>query len=388
MAPEQKPMKSFQEELDFLNNNNIETIVLQDSSRSSKVVIIPTFQARVMTSTANGNKGYSYGWINHELIASGEHQEHINAYGGEERLWLGPEGGPFSLYFPPGSNQEFKNWQVPALLDTATFNIVNQTAYSASFTKKFELQNYTGTVFTGVLNREITLLPLEKVLKDLGIQNFDGARQVAYESENTIINQGEREWNKESGMVSIWMLSMLNPSGKTVMFIPYDTTSPGKQGITTDYFGDIPPSRLKITNGMIYFKADGNYRGKIGLIPEISGPWCGSYDPENNRLTLLWYHKPEGYNAYVNSMWGEQDDPFKGDVVNAYNDGPLEDGSQLGPFYELESSSPAGKLKPGEQLTHLQRIYHIEGSKEKLDEITMNLFGIKTENIKRQFTGV
>jgi hypothetical protein len=30
---------------------------------------------------------------------------------------------------------------------------------------------------------------------------------------------------------------------------------------------------------------------------------------------------------YVNSKWGQQDDPYKGDVVNSYNDGPVEDGS-------------------------------------------------------------
>jgi len=385
MVPEQKASKSFQEELDFLNKHKIETVILQDRSRSSKLIIIPAFQGRVMTSSANGSEGYSYGWINHELISSGEHQEHINAFGGEERLWMGPEGGPFSLYFPVGSNQEFENWQVPALLDTATFNLVDQTPTSASFTKKFELQNYVGNSFSGVLNREITLLPPDNVSKTLGISNFDGTRQVAYESKNTIINKGESKWDRKTGMVSIWMLSMLNPSDKTIIFIPFDTTDPGKKGITTDYFGDIPSSWLKITNGMIYFKADGNYRGKIGLPPEIAKPWCGSYDPENNRLTLLWCQLPKGKNNYVNSQWGEQEDPFRGDVVNAYNDGPLEDGSQLGPFYELESSSPAANLKPGEQLTHVQRIYHIEGKREKLDEIISNIFGIKVTDITKQF---
>ena len=46
--------------------------------------------------------------------------------------------------------------------------------------------------------------------------------------------------------------------------------------------------------------------------------------------------------AYLNQEWNLDGDPFIGDAVNAYNDGPLEDGSQMGPFYELESVSPAG----------------------------------------------
>ena len=53
------------------------------------------------------------------------------------------------------------------------------------------------------------------------------------------------------------------------------------------------------------------------------------------------YSLPAGEREYVNSLWEIQDEPFRGDVVNSYNDGKLEDGTQLGPFYELESSSPA-----------------------------------------------
>ena len=43
-----------------------------------------------------------------------------------------------------------------------------------------------------------------------------------------------------------------------------------------------------------------------------------------------------------------QKEPYKGDVINSYNDGPLADGTQMGPFYEVESSSPALALKKGE----------------------------------------
>ncbi len=36
----------------------------------------------------------------------------------------------------------------------------------------------------------------------------------------------------------------------------------------------------------------------------------------------------------------------------------------MGRYYELEDSSPAAFLNPGEEMIHTQRIYHFEG-KEK-----------------------
>ncbi len=71
-----------------------------------------------MTSTTDGRNGPSFGWVNHELIASRKQVEHMNAFGGEERIWLGPEGGQFSVYFKKGTEFTFDNWFVPAAFDT------------------------------------------------------------------------------------------------------------------------------------------------------------------------------------------------------------------------------------------------------------------------------
>ena len=80
-------------------------------------------QGRVLTSTAQGDDGLSFGWINRDLIASGERQEHMNAFGGEDRFWLGPEGGQYSIYFAPGTSFTLNNWYVPAEIDWDPFNI-------------------------------------------------------------------------------------------------------------------------------------------------------------------------------------------------------------------------------------------------------------------------
>lgn len=376
---------TFGYDLEFMNTHK-KPIILSDSSDSARVMVVPGWQARVMTSTAGGNKGFSYGWINYKLIESATPAEHINAFGGEERFWLGPEGGPFSLYFAPGKDQEFANWYVPALLDTVAFDLVSQSANEAVFGKRASLTNYSGNTFNFEINRKIKLLSKTETVKNLGIEFSSNILSVGYETENSITNSGTEVWTEKTGALSIWMLSMLNPSPGVTVFLPFKNSDSKEAIVNDDYFGKVPDDRLIIKDGIIWFKADGKYRSKIGLSPERATELCGSYDANHKALTILWCKVPETKARYVNSKWGKQDDPFKGDVINSYNDGPVEDGTQMGPFYEIESSSPAGFLKQGESLVHTQRIYHFEGEEKDLDAITQKVFGISINQIKSIFT--
>jgi hypothetical protein len=373
-------------DLAFLNRYQ-ETIVLSDSGGKSRVVLIPGWQARVMTSTANGDKGFSYGWINYNLIKSGQKTEHINAYGGEERFWLGPEGGQFSIYFAKGVKQEFTNWYVPAELDTEPFEVVSKSQSRAAFSKQFRLTNYSGNPMDVGLERSVELLDRKSVTEALGMEVPDSLAGVAYQSDNVLINKGKNTWTRETGMLSVWMLSMLTPSPGVTIFIPYRHDPEKLTGkiLNDDYFGKVPADRLLSENGMIYFKADGEYRSKIGIPPQRAMNFSGSYDAKNKALTLLWCDLPDGRNDYVNSKWEKQQDPFSGDAINAYNDGPVEDGTQMGPFYELESSSPAAGLKPGERLVHRQRIFHFEGPEDQLTRITEQVFGVTLKSISEKF---
>lgn len=210
---------------------------------------------------------------------------------------------------------------------------------------------------------------------------------VAFESVNSLSNQGTNDWNSTDGVLSLWMLCMFNPSEQGVVFVPYKTGSIEELGkiVTDNYFGEVPADRLIVKDGTIFFKVDGKYRSKIGVPPMRALPYCGSYDPISKVLTLLWYSNPERPGKYVNSVWGDQDDPLSGDVVNSYNDGPTDDGSVMGPFYEIESSSPAAMLKAGEKLSHTQRIFHITGDEKYLSEITKSMFNLTIDEIKEAF---
>ena len=100
----------------------------------------------------------------------------------------------------------------------------------------------------------------------------------------------------------------------------------------------------------------------------------------NNVLTIVKY-TINGNEDYVNSMWEMQKQPYGGDVVNSYNDGPMENGTILGPFYELESSSSAKELKVNETLEHTHSTFHFKGSKESLNKLSISVLGVDLNTI-------
>ena len=363
--------KTYSYDKQFLENRGIETVELSSPDGKARVLAVPAWQGRIATSTAAGEKGRSFGWINHKFIESGEVSPQFNNYGGEERFWLGPEGGENSWYFPKDAEQIFPNWRVPAPFDTEVFEIIRQSATDVEFCKDVSLVNARGVEFKMRMQRRVSLLDAASVKELLG-SGTEGLQFVAYTSENTITNKGVEPWTEESGMPSVWMLGMFNPSETTTVFIPYDVEGEGRV-VKDDYFGPMPDGRLKAENGLIEFSIDGKFRSKIGVSGTRSKGRVLAFDPQQGTLTILMTAVPPRDARFVNSQWGEQDDAFGGDALNSYNDGPTEDGTLMGPFYEIESSSPAAALAPGEALTHTQTTVHLEGPEEKLQEILQKL---------------
>ena len=180
---------------------------------------------------------------------------------------------------------------------------------------------------------------------------------------------------------------MFNPSPATTVVIPLrpekeSDLSPLAPPVRDDYFGKVPPERLVVKENTAYFSADGKCRSKIGLGPKFAKPVLGSYDAANRVLTIVQYTLPPDAKDYVNSLWKIQDDPYAGDVVNSYNDGPPEPGAKpLGPFYELESSSPAAAMEPGKSLEHVHRTIHLKGDEKDLDAVARAVLGVGLQEI-------
>lgn len=376
---------TFGYDLGFLNKYQ-KTVVLKRNE--AMVAIIPGYQGRVMTSASSGMNGMSYGWINYKLIESGQKSPHFSNFGGEERLWLGPEGGQFSIYFAPGVPFTFGNWQVPAPIDTDPFDLVSANDTMAVLRKDIQLVNYSNVRFSLKVDRTVALLTQNQVTERTGISLPPSVQAVAYETTNQLTNTGKAAWTKEGGLLSMWMLGQLISSPTNVVMAPFAEGPADILGpvVNDSYFGKVPADRLKVLKNLILFKADGLQRGKIGLSPLRAKNFIGSYDYGKKVLTIVFYNKPSESAGYVNSMWEIQEHPFSGDVLNSYNDGPLEDGSQMGPFYELEDSSPAAALKPGDNLKHINLTMHLTGDEGSLNQIMSRMFGISAEEVRQSFT--
>ena len=389
LVPSVARAETFGEAVSFLKKRTA-VVVLADAKTGARVAVCPDLQGRVMTSAAGGDPGSSFGWINHELLASGKKDPHFNAYGGEDRFWLGPEGGQFALFFAKGATFDLAHWFTPAAIDTEPYPIEEKSEARVSFRKKMALTNYSGATFDVEVRRVVRLLPEADAWARVGQAPVTGVRVVAFESDNRITNAGAAAWRKETGLVSVWILGMFEPSPTTTVIVPFKPGAEATLGpkVNDSYFGKVPADRLVVQDGVLFFRGDGLYRSKIGIPPSRAKSVLGSYDAKGGVLTIVDFNRPEGATDYVNSMWQIQDRPYGGDAVNSYNDGPPEPGQKpLGPFYELETSSPAAALAPGGTLVHTHRTMHFVGDNAALDKIARKMLGIGLDAATAAFGG-
>ncbi|MGE0482057.1 MAG: DUF6786 family protein [Phycisphaerae bacterium] len=373
---------TFADDVAFMKQHT-DVIVLGDGD--ARVAIAPAYQGRVMTSTARGESAEGYGWINRALIAAGGGQPHINPWGGEDRFWVGPEGGQFAIFFKKDDPFDLAHWQTPAFIDTDTYAVAERTERSVTFRHHASVTNYSGVQLDMDIERVIRVMHPTDVTLALGMTPGPGVKFVAFESDNKLINAGRQAWTKATGLLSVWILGMFKPSPEAVVVVPYHKGPEDARGpiVNDTYFGKVPADRLSIEDGIILFRGDGQYRTKIGVGPHRATPFCGSWDAERGVLTIVQFNLPYGMTDYVNSMWELQDDPYGGDVINSYNDGPPEPGKKpLGPFYELETSSPAAELMPGQWIAHINRTMHFEGPRDELDALAKRALGVGLERIE------
>src|SRR5438105_3740735 len=90
--PSSDHASNFGADLAFLQAHT-QVIVLASADRRAQVAIAPAYQGRVMTSSADGPQGDSFGYLHRPGILAGVRQPHMTVLGGEDRFWLGPEGG-------------------------------------------------------------------------------------------------------------------------------------------------------------------------------------------------------------------------------------------------------------------------------------------------------
>jgi hypothetical protein len=348
-----------------------------ESPDGGRVAVSAQYQGRVMTSAVEP-EGRSLGFVNRKFIEEGKTSTQFDNYGGEDRFWLGPEGGQFALYFPRGKPFAFPNWQTPHAMQEGAWEAKDASATAVTFVRRMELANYAGTSFSIGVERKVSLISSGEAGDRLGIAVPQGIKWVGFATANAITNLGKVAWTEPKGLVSVWILGMFAPVPGTRVIAPFEKDAAGE--IVNDrYFGKVPDDRLAVraNDGFLLFKCDGQYRSKIGLGPARAKPALGSFSDDAKLLTIVLYSKPAAATRYVNSMWEQQKEPYGGDVINSYNDGPTEPGkASLGGFYEIETSSPAAALGPGEKLTHVHQTFHFTGPRDALDAIARKVLGV------------
>ena len=382
---------TFGDNVDFLRRHT-QTVVLSSKDGAARVAICPALQGRVAVSTAGGESGPSFGWINRALIASGKLVPHMNVYGGADRFWLGPEGGQFSLFFPPGAPQDLAHWQTPAPIDAEPFTLVENAADRALMRKTMRLTNASGTTFDIAVEREVRLLfadppaarppwPFARRLRRRRLRDAEPSHQRGRRSlaprDRAHLDLDRRDVRAVAATTIVLPLRpgagpAVGKVGQRSLLRPRTAGSSGW------------------TERAVYFRADGQQRGKIGVSPLRARRVIGSYDGDSRVFTTVDYTLPEdaGARGYVNSLWEHQADPYAGDAVNAYNDGPATPGAApFGPFYELETSSPALALAPGESAEHIHRTVHLAGSPGGLDRMARDSLGVGIDEITAALPG-
>jgi len=377
---------TFGYDLNYLSQKDDKLIVLSGDDGKAQVIVSAKYQAKVFTSTAEGLDGTSMGFVNYKFFDAGKVDEHMNGFGGENRFWLGPEGGQYSVYFKKGAEQVFDNWHTPKPIDIEPWQVTSTGNTRVSFEKVMEVTNYVGSQLKLRVDRAVSLLKKSEIESGLRIILNPNVKAVGYITDNNIVNLNDFEWTKETGTICIWILDMFNPAPDAVTFIPFITGNEKDLGtiVTSDYFGEIPADRLIIKENTLFLKTDGKFRSKLGLNAKRTKAIAGNYDPASKRLTITTFDvDPKA--IYLNQEWNPAKDPLLGDAMNAYNDGPLDDGSIMGPFHELESVSPAAFLKPQQSLSHRHTVYHFIGEPADLSPIAEKLTGVSIAEIKKAF---
>jgi hypothetical protein len=389
IAGEKGAPMSYAEARDFLAKHT-KVIELKDGN-GGLVAITPEYQGRVMTSSCDGEKGASFGFVKTDYIKEGKIDKHFNNYGGEERLWLSPEGGQYSLWFKPDvKEQTLADWFTPPAFNEGPW-AVTETKGEVRMSVRMKFANASATDFDLDVNRGVKLLAAKDLTDLFGKASADkmtakGVKLVAYETSNQITNRGPA-MSKDKGLVSMWILGMINAGPEIVVVVPYKAGSEAELGpvMKGDYFGEVPAERLKVTPEAILFRADAKFRSKIGVPQKRAMNVLGSIDFQNNVLTLVSYNMPADptKELYMNNSWVRpQKDPYVGDVVNSYNDG-----GNFGDFYEVESLSPAKELKTGESLTHLHRTIHVQADKAVLVQLAKEILGVDWDAVHKEMLG-
>lgn len=365
---------AYAEDVAFLKSHDPNLVLLSDGNAS--VATSAKYQGKVFTSTATGAE--SFGYLAYDVFEAENPDPHINGYGGENRLWLGPEGGPLSIFFDAGAPYTGEHWYVPPAIDREPWDLVSRDSASVVFAKAAQLKSRKGTAFDVRLDREVMLMTPGEIAESIDVQLPTGLEVVAYHTDNRLTNTGAEAWTREAGTVCLWALDMLPASDSAVVIYPLAEASTVED--VRPYFGNMDEGDRMVVGEVLLFRGDGSKRTKVGLSPKLATGTGGSLDLARGTLTVVRYDvRPR--EPYLGMEWEELADPYDGDAATTYNDpGP-------DTFYEIESIGEAAFLTPGASTQHGHTVYHFTGDGAVLAEAAEALLGVDVADVRAFLRG-
>jgi hypothetical protein len=358
----------FSEVVELLGATRNAPVILEARASSAAIAVAPDLVGRVVCSTFDRKLGQSNAWINKEAILAGKVDPVFNNFGGEERFWFAPEGGPFGLMFGT-NNSSFNNYCVQDGMSSLAYHVVRHDDQSVLMQAEFSLQNASRTKFQLRVDRRVSLLESSP----FAMEAPEPLEFAAFQTENVVTNVGDATWDRKGGALAIWCLGQFMEKPRLSVIVPVRPASDSTSMPPTvdEYFKDfcidgvLPPGRRANFDSFVLLKADGKVRAKIGVKRERATGRLGSYDPESDHLTIVDFDfYPEL--DYPTGYWRTYGNAFDGDALSVYIDGPQEPGGPGGAFYELETMSPAMFLRPGESFAYRNRTHHLRGRRKSI----------------------
>ena len=272
---------------------------------------------------------------------------------------------------------------MPEDFDRGPFTVVEKTPSRVKFSRDISVMNYIGTKFKVKADREVGLLPRTEMDKTLGIQLPAGVAYAGSYSDNGMTNAGDAPFKKDTGLINIWVLGQFQPGERTVIIAPFKPGE-GQPYHDEEYFGKIPPDRLKMLENAVLLRADARKEGKLGIPQSRTTGRAGSIDFSRNLLVVVTFDVPAEPALWGNSAWVKnQPDPYGGDLFQTYNSDRSQTPDARYAFYELESVSPSRELAPGETVRHRHETYAFQGDFSALKEIARQVLGVDLDEVRK-----
>jgi hypothetical protein len=278
-----------------------------------RVAICPDWHGRVMTSSCDGLDGYSFGLVNVRAIDKSEDTDNevlsndlgkfFEFYGGEDQLYLSPDGGVFSVYH---------NGLNDSLVGDISFGDSSGGFTEGKFVTDSEppdpeirmrrsvnFSNVAGTEFSFDISRVVRLMELDEIAKIFGqsvavsLEQLDTS-YVAFQTSNTIVNRGD-SLTRNRGLVSLKIRNMLNTGVDSVAIIPFRVGQEIELGPSfgVDFFDLAPHRQLRKLPQAVLLRADSRRRCQVGISRSRATSFLGSVDFRNGNLTLISFNLPE-----------------------------------------------------------------------------------------------